>query len=62
MDTASREELNRIVALGADGMTIADKKFLFARRGYLNKSQKAEFKDVIHEMDEAAKAVVQEEA
>ncbi len=47
MDQASRDELNRILALGAESITQNDIAFLRARKTYLNKGQKEEFKKVL---------------
>jgi hypothetical protein len=47
MDELSQKEFNRIVALKSDDLTSNDISFLFARREYLNKSQVAEFADII---------------
>lgn len=56
MDQQSREELNRIIELGSDSLTPEDVNFLYARRSYLNKTQREEFKKVIHDKDEQVKA------
>jgi uncharacterized protein with WD repeat len=58
MDATSQEEFDRIVALGSDSLNSDEKKFLYARRTYLTKEQREDFKDVIKSEDQR----VQDEA
>lgn len=56
MDKTSLELFDRLVKLDTASMTPDEKDFLFARRGYLNKSQREQFKDLIAEGDAKVKA------
>lgn len=47
MDEVSKEKLNRITSTDPEALTEGDKKFLRARRSYLNKTNKKKFEGVL---------------
>jgi hypothetical protein len=50
MDQASQEELQRILTTPEAELTLEDKRFIHARRGYLTKSQLNDYADIINEV------------
>ena len=60
MDQASRDELNKILEVPANALNEYQANFICARRSYLNKTQREEYKDVITAHDEALKESVKE--
>ena len=60
MDEKSKAELDRITAAGPNNMTQFDRDFLYARREYLTKAQRDEFKEVIEAKYEEVKQAAEE--
>ncbi len=56
MDATSQALFDSLVKLDTPSLTPEQKDFLFARRGYLNKSQREQFSDLIAEGDARVKA------
>lgn len=52
MDQASQEHLQEILKISIDDLSLEDKRFLHGRRGYLTRSQQADYADVIDEVTE----------
>lgn len=59
MDELSRKEFDRITQLPADSLTIPEIDFLYARRSYCTKSDRAEYGDLLKKKDAEVKAAAE---